>query len=241
MANVTCASSGVVAREASRALSAAMIGTCSSSAERANWAFHQGGKLPQRQHLASGEIPAQDAALDVGVGAFTRRACRWLHRMNSTLLAAGARLLGSTAPDIYAHNNIAVCAQVVGSRTFRDPPGGPRQFESTENIKARLGCQVVGGSGDGRLEYLVPRDTGDLAIPGFSNSVRMKTYNLLGLHSWARGARRAARRRAVSASSIAGGTPAIATAYAERAWGIVIFSSRTSASTALASRRNGSP
>ena len=35
-----------------------------------------------------------------------------------------------------------------------------RQIEATENIKVRLGCQVVGGGGDGRLEHLVLRDIG---------------------------------------------------------------------------------
>ena len=33
-----------------------------------------------------------------------------------------------------------------------------RQIEATDNIKARLGSQVVGGGGDGRLERLVLRD-----------------------------------------------------------------------------------
>jgi thioredoxin reductase (NADPH) len=33
-----------------------------------------------------------------------------------------------------------------------------RQIESTENIRTRLGCEVVGGGGDGRLEHLVLRD-----------------------------------------------------------------------------------
>jgi thioredoxin reductase (NADPH) len=35
-----------------------------------------------------------------------------------------------------------------------------RLIESTDNIEARLGCQVVGGGGDGRLERLVLRDVG---------------------------------------------------------------------------------
>ena len=35
-----------------------------------------------------------------------------------------------------------------------------RQIEATDNIEARLGCQVVGGGGDGRLEHLVLRDIG---------------------------------------------------------------------------------
>jgi len=35
-----------------------------------------------------------------------------------------------------------------------------RQIEATDNIQARLGCQVVGGGGDGRLEHLVLRDIG---------------------------------------------------------------------------------
>src|SRR6185503_18474171 len=34
-----------------------------------------------------------------------------------------------------------------------------RQIEATDNIEVRLGCQVVGGGGDGRLEHLVLRDT----------------------------------------------------------------------------------
>jgi thioredoxin reductase (NADPH) len=38
-----------------------------------------------------------------------------------------------------------------------------RQIEATDNIKARLGCQVVGGGGDGRLERLVLRDVGSQA------------------------------------------------------------------------------
>jgi len=38
-----------------------------------------------------------------------------------------------------------------------------RQIEATENIAARLGCQVVGGGGDGRLEHLVLRDIGSQA------------------------------------------------------------------------------
>ena len=33
-----------------------------------------------------------------------------------------------------------------------------RQVEAAENIKARLGCEVVGGGGDGRLDHLVLRD-----------------------------------------------------------------------------------
>ena len=35
-----------------------------------------------------------------------------------------------------------------------------RQIEATNNIAARLGCHVVGGGGDGRLEHLVLRDIG---------------------------------------------------------------------------------
>jgi thioredoxin reductase (NADPH) len=35
-----------------------------------------------------------------------------------------------------------------------------RLIEATDNIKARLGWQVVGGGGDGRLERLVLRDIG---------------------------------------------------------------------------------
>ena len=35
-----------------------------------------------------------------------------------------------------------------------------RQIEATDNIGARLGYQVVGGGGDGRLEHLVLRDIG---------------------------------------------------------------------------------
>ncbi len=38
-----------------------------------------------------------------------------------------------------------------------------RQIEATGNIETRLGCQVVGGGGDGRLEHLVLRDTGSQA------------------------------------------------------------------------------
>ena len=33
-----------------------------------------------------------------------------------------------------------------------------RQVEATENINTRLGCEVVGGGGDGRLDHLVLRD-----------------------------------------------------------------------------------
>ncbi|HVP68404.1 MAG TPA: FAD-dependent oxidoreductase [Anaeromyxobacteraceae bacterium] len=33
-----------------------------------------------------------------------------------------------------------------------------RQIEATDTVKARLGCQVVGGGGEGRLEHLVLRD-----------------------------------------------------------------------------------
>jgi thioredoxin reductase (NADPH) len=33
-----------------------------------------------------------------------------------------------------------------------------RQIETTDNIAVRLGCQVVGGGGEGRLEHLVLRD-----------------------------------------------------------------------------------
>jgi thioredoxin reductase (NADPH) len=33
-----------------------------------------------------------------------------------------------------------------------------RQVEATENIHTRLGCEVVGGGGDGRLDHLVLRD-----------------------------------------------------------------------------------
>ena len=35
-----------------------------------------------------------------------------------------------------------------------------RQIEATDNIQTRLGCQVVRGGGDGRLEHLVLRDIG---------------------------------------------------------------------------------
>jgi thioredoxin reductase (NADPH) len=38
-----------------------------------------------------------------------------------------------------------------------------RQIEATDNIQARLGCQVVGGGGEGRLEHLVLRDVGSQA------------------------------------------------------------------------------
>jgi thioredoxin reductase (NADPH) len=38
-----------------------------------------------------------------------------------------------------------------------------RQIEGTDNIKVRLGCQVVGGGGEGRLEHLVLRDIGSQA------------------------------------------------------------------------------
>jgi thioredoxin reductase (NADPH) len=38
-----------------------------------------------------------------------------------------------------------------------------RQIEATDNIKVRLGCQVVGGGGEGRLEHLVLRDIGSQA------------------------------------------------------------------------------
>ena len=35
-----------------------------------------------------------------------------------------------------------------------------RQVEATTNIEVRLGCEVVGGGGDGRLDHLVLRDIG---------------------------------------------------------------------------------
>jgi thioredoxin reductase (NADPH) len=103
-------------------------------------------------------VPALEALLGAGVyyGGSTSEASALVGR--DVFVVGGANSAGQSALHLAQYARSVTL--VVRARSLRDGMSDylVRQVEATENIQTRLGCEVVGGGGDGRLDHLVLRD-----------------------------------------------------------------------------------
>lgn len=103
-------------------------------------------------------VPALEALLGAGVfyGGSTSEAPALVGR--DVFVVGGANSAGQSALHLAQYTRSVTL--VVRARSLRDGMSDylVRQVEATENIQTRLGSEVVGGGGEGRLEHLVLRD-----------------------------------------------------------------------------------
>lgn len=103
-------------------------------------------------------VPALEALIGAGVyyGGTTSEAPSLIGR--DAFVVGGANSAGQSALHLAQYARSVTI--VVRARSLRDGMSDylVRQVEATENIQVRLGCEVVGGGGDGRLDHLVLRD-----------------------------------------------------------------------------------
>jgi thioredoxin reductase (NADPH) len=103
-------------------------------------------------------VPTLEALIGAGVyyGGSTSEAPALVGR--DAFVVGGANSAGQSALHLAKYARSVTL--VVRARSLRDGMSDylVRQVEATENIQTRLGCEVVGGGGDGRLDHLVLRD-----------------------------------------------------------------------------------
>ena len=103
-------------------------------------------------------VPTLEALIGAGVyyGGSTSEAPALVGR--DVFVVGGANSAGQSALHLAQYARRVTL--VVRARSLRDGMSDylVRQVEATENIQTRLGCAVVGGGGDGRLDHLVLRD-----------------------------------------------------------------------------------
>jgi thioredoxin reductase (NADPH) len=103
-------------------------------------------------------VPALEALVGAGVyyGGSTSEATAMVGR--DVFVLGGANSAGQSA--LHLAQYARTVTLVVRAPSLRDGMSDylVRQVEATENIQVRLGCEVVGGGGDGRLDHLVLRD-----------------------------------------------------------------------------------
>ena len=106
------------------------------------------------------DVPSLEALIGAGVfyGGPTSEAPAFTGR--DVFIVGGANSAGQAA--LHLARYARTVTLVVRADSLRDGMSEylVRQIEATDNIKARFGCQVVGGGGDRQLEHLVLRDTG---------------------------------------------------------------------------------
>jgi len=103
-------------------------------------------------------VPALEALVGAGVfyGGSTSEATALVGR--DVFVLGGANSAGQSALHLAQYARSVTL--VVRAPSLRDGMSDylVRQVEAAENIQTRLGCEVVGGGGDGRLDHLVLRD-----------------------------------------------------------------------------------
>ncbi len=103
-------------------------------------------------------VPALEALVGAGVyyGGSTSEATAMVGR--DVFVLGGANSAGQSA--LHLSQYARSVTLVVRAPSLRDGMSDylVRQVEAAENIQTRLGCEVVGGGGDGRLDHLVLRD-----------------------------------------------------------------------------------
>lgn len=103
-------------------------------------------------------VPALEELVGAGVyyGGATSEAPGQLDR--EVFVVGGANSAGQAA--LHLAQYARTVTLVVRSQTLRDGMSDylVRQVEATDNIRTRLGQEVVGGGGDGRLDHLILRD-----------------------------------------------------------------------------------
>jgi thioredoxin reductase (NADPH) len=103
-------------------------------------------------------VPALEALVGAGVyyGGTTSEAPALVGR--DVFVLGGANSAGQSALHLAQYARSVTL--VVRAPSLRDGMSDylVRQVEGTENIQTRLGCEVVGGGGDGRLDHLVLHD-----------------------------------------------------------------------------------
>ncbi|MCU0305989.1 MAG: FAD-dependent oxidoreductase [Thermoanaerobaculales bacterium] len=103
-------------------------------------------------------VPSLEALVGAGVyyGGSTSEAPALVDR--DVFVLGGANSAGQSALHLAQYARSVTL--VVRAPSLRDGMSDylVRQVEATANIRTRLGCQVVGGGGDGRLDHLVLRD-----------------------------------------------------------------------------------
>jgi thioredoxin reductase (NADPH) len=103
-------------------------------------------------------VASLEALLGAGVyyGGSTSEAPALVGR--DVFLIGGANSAGQSA--LHLANYARQVTMVIRAGSLRDGMSDylVRQVEATDNIEVRLGCEVIGGGGDGRLEHLVLRD-----------------------------------------------------------------------------------
>ncbi|MEJ2207298.1 MAG: FAD-dependent oxidoreductase, partial [Gemmatimonadota bacterium] len=108
-------------------------------------------------------VPALEALVGVGVyyGGSTSEAPAMVGR--DVFVLGGANSAGQSALHLAQYARSVTL--VVRAPSLRDGMSDylVRQVEAAENIQTRLGCEVVGGGGDGRLDHLVLRDIASTA------------------------------------------------------------------------------
>jgi thioredoxin reductase (NADPH) len=103
-------------------------------------------------------VPALEALVGAGVyyGGSTSEATAMVGR--DVFVLGGANSAGQSALHLAQYARSVTL--VVRAPSLRDGMSDylVRQVEAADNIQTRLGCEVVGGGGDGRLDHLVLRD-----------------------------------------------------------------------------------
>jgi thioredoxin reductase (NADPH) len=104
------------------------------------------------------DVPSLEALVGAGVfyGGPTSEASAFTGR--DVFIVGGANSAGQAALHLARYARSVTLVVRAGSLRAGMSEYLVRQIEATGNIAARLGCQVVGGGGNGRLEHLVLRD-----------------------------------------------------------------------------------
>lgn len=104
------------------------------------------------------DVPSLEALLGAGVfyGGPTSEASAFTGR--DVFIVGGANSAGQAALHLARYARKVTLVVRADSLRAGMSEYLAHQIEATRNIEARLGCQVVGGGGDGRLEHLVLRD-----------------------------------------------------------------------------------
>jgi thioredoxin reductase (NADPH) len=106
------------------------------------------------------DVPSLEALIGAGVfyGAPTSEASALTDRV--VFIVGGANSAGQAALHLARYARVVTLVVRADSLRAGMSEYLVRQIEATDNIEVRLGCQVVGGGGDGRLEHLVLRCIG---------------------------------------------------------------------------------
>ena len=106
------------------------------------------------------DVPSLEALIGAGVfyGGPTSEASAFTGR--DVFIVGGANSAGQAALHLARYARTVTLVVRADSLRAGMSEYLVRQIEATDNIETQLGCKVVGGGGDGRLEHLVLRDIG---------------------------------------------------------------------------------